>query len=1268
MKKTITFFKSLLLAVILLVVGNEHVYAQSTYNLVTSSSDLVAGAKYLVVGLNTATYYAIGPQATNNRTGISVTVSSNTISVTPASSTTDSKPFELTLGGTSGSWTLSDAVNSSILGPAKGSAKSNFLKANTSGTPTYTIAIGSVTPYAATITCVGTERNTDGTGRNIIRFNYNSGSPLFASYASGQTDVYLYKLATPISAPTTQASDINFPSVDQNVITASWTNGDGAKRVVKMNTSNSFTDPTDGTDPTANTVYGGSGEQVVYNGTGTSVAVTGLTASTTYYFRAYEYNGSGSTTKYLTTTGTNNPNSQLTNSATSPIVTIAGTINAFANTVMNTTSGEQSYTVLGANLTDNVVITPPAGFEISKTSGFGFVANPSTLTFTSAEVASAQNVYVRFAPTAVQAYSGNITHTSTGATQVDKAVSGTGVYAEPTDQPTGLTATVNSSSQITVTWIDASGVQVPAGYIVKAAIDPSSPTAPVDGTAEADATFVKNIAQGTPQAVFTGLNASTTYNFSIWPYTNSAAAINYKTDGTVATASATTSILLVTAATVTLRPSHIDLSSTTSESAVLMTLTNYSSNDAKYRLYSTSQYSCWDEATDAYISSSTYSDGPKVPGTPITSATFWIVFQRGNNNSATATYRDRLGAAYTSNYQTVALPSATSISSGFTLSGAFVGTQTYNNSVKHVVLAYNGATLVSASSTTLSTGAFAVVCPTGTTIDKIEIRAIDNTLIVSSTGSWSSNSSVGDLPIQTFTGTGEWTETARWNTGAVPGTTAQVVVDGDAIINSNVEVAGLTINAGKSLTVNAAKQLTISGAATNNGTIIIQSDENGTGTILGNVSGTATVNQYLPGYRTWYLSSPVASATPSGMDRIKYYDETIAKPSDNWVATTTMTKGKGYLVVPVSGNSILFTGTLNSGNVVVDLTRSVTNTDKPGFNLIGNPYPSYLDWTSVYANNNPLGSEIMPTSTMWYRTKVALETDPVTYEYKFWTVNGASGVGSPSTATKYIAPMQSFWVRAKNVGTSTLTFTNAMRKDAPAENKLLKAPAALNTGLQLLRLQVSNESANTDEAVIYFNTNASNGLDAYDSPKMSNENAAIPEIYTSVGNEQLVINGLNAIPLDQEIGLGFVAGNATSFSIKAKDVTNLPSDVKVILKDNVTKAETDLTDGTAVYSFSNIATSGDRFSIIFRTSGAITGIDQPTFSGLTAYSNANNQLTVLYDGAIDAQTVVSVYNAVGQRLVTQSLKGVSTVIDGEFAPGVYVVKVNNLSRKLTIKK
>ncbi len=199
-------------------------------------------------------------------------------------------------------------------------------------------------------------------------------------------------------------------------------------------------------------------------------------------------------------------------------------------------------------------------------------------------------------------------------------------------------------------------------------------------------------------------------------------------------------------AVVTLRPSHIDISSPTSESAVLMTLSNYTSDDAKYRLYNGSnQYNPWDEINDAYITSTAYSSGPNVPGTPSTSTIFWIVFQRGNNASTLASYRDRLNP-YTDNYQTVALPSATAITSSFTLSGTFTGSGGYNNTIKHVVLAYSGTTLISAASTTLTSGDFSVVCPDGTTIDKIEIRAVDNTLIIDKSGSWTTTTNVGSLP------------------------------------------------------------------------------------------------------------------------------------------------------------------------------------------------------------------------------------------------------------------------------------------------------------------------------------------------------------------------------------------------------------------------------------------------------------------------------------------------------------------------------------------
>jgi len=191
-------------------------------------------------------------------------------------------------------------------------------------------------------------------------------------------------------------------------------------------------------------------------------------------------------------------------------------------------------------------------------------------------------------------------------------------------------------------------------------------------------------------------------------------------------------------AIVTLRPTHIDLSSATTESAVLMTLSGYSSDDARYRLYNGSnQYNCWNEDNDTWISSTSYASGPRVPGTPITSTTFWIMFQRGNNNNTAASYRDRLSPYTGSNYQTVALPAATSIVTPYTLSGTYTG----SNSVKNVVLAFTGTTLVTAASTTIDSGDFSLSAPSGTTIDKIEIRQVDNTVLASLTGSWSATTS-----------------------------------------------------------------------------------------------------------------------------------------------------------------------------------------------------------------------------------------------------------------------------------------------------------------------------------------------------------------------------------------------------------------------------------------------------------------------------------------------------------------------------------------------
>jgi hypothetical protein len=108
---------------------------------------------------------------------------------------------------------------------------------------------------------------------------------------------------------------------------------------------------------------------------------------------------------------------------------------------------------------------------------------------------------------------------------------------EPSGHPTGLTAEANSYSQITVSWTDSDA----ARYLVKGSnVSAAAIVPPVDGVGQSDSLLVKNIEAGVGEAVFSGLMPNTTYFFKIFPYNGSGESANYKTDGTVPEASATT--------------------------------------------------------------------------------------------------------------------------------------------------------------------------------------------------------------------------------------------------------------------------------------------------------------------------------------------------------------------------------------------------------------------------------------------------------------------------------------------------------------------------------------------------------------------------------------------------------------------------------------------------------------------------------------------------------------------------------------------------------
>ena len=108
---------------------------------------------------------------------------------------------------------------------------------------------------------------------------------------------------------------------------------------------------------------------------------------------------------------------------------------------------------------------------------------------------------------------------------------------EPSNYPTNFTATVDGTD-VTLTWTDATGTQLPDKYLVLAST--GNITVPTDGTPVANGDLAMNVNYGAQTVTFSALQGGTAYHFAIFPYTNSGTNIDYKTDGSYPTANATT--------------------------------------------------------------------------------------------------------------------------------------------------------------------------------------------------------------------------------------------------------------------------------------------------------------------------------------------------------------------------------------------------------------------------------------------------------------------------------------------------------------------------------------------------------------------------------------------------------------------------------------------------------------------------------------------------------------------------------------------------------
>lgn len=332
------------------------------------------------------------------------------------------------------------------------------------GAQNWSMTIGGISVGSGSVPTTGASIGSTSVSNPVVGLTGTINVVLSLSGASGTgtfrlDDFTLVGNVTAISAgctpPTTQASAISFSSVTTNSMNINWTNGGGDGRVVIMNTSNTFTAPSNGSIPPANTVYSGSGQQVVFNGTGSGpISISGLSPGTEYWYRVYEF--CSPDRNYQTASGTNNPNNQTTtlppcvaptNQATT--LNLTGITASSINVSFTAASPAADKYLVVRSTASSLSASPVDGttYAISSSLGGGTVVSNGTATSFTSSGLSASTTYYYF----VFAY--NDVSCSGGPMYRSPALSGNATtIAGPCLSQSNFTATPSGWLQTDVTY------------------------------------------------------------------------------------------------------------------------------------------------------------------------------------------------------------------------------------------------------------------------------------------------------------------------------------------------------------------------------------------------------------------------------------------------------------------------------------------------------------------------------------------------------------------------------------------------------------------------------------------------------------------------------------------------------------------------------------------------------------------------------------------------------------------------------------------------
>lgn len=682
--------------------------------------------------------------------------------------------------------------------------------------------------------------------------------------------------------------------------------------------------------------------------------------------------------------------------------------------------------------------------------------------------------------------------------------------------------------------------------------------------------------------------------------------------------------------------------------------------------------------------------------------------------------------------------STTSATTGFT---AAAGT---NNGINYTSAALTQTTWfrrVVTSCSNSSTSAVVMVkvnpktIPTFTQVASIcngeTLAALPTTSINGITGTWSPALNNMATTLYTFTpttgqcaatvtmtitvgATTTWNGTS-WDNGA-PTAGIKAIIAENYSANEDITACSLIVNSGKILKIKPTKTLTVGLNLTNNGSIVFESDANGTGRFAAyngapiTGSGSATVQRYINGKRAFRFLAPSVNTTgtiaanwqqqthitgsttgANGFDITTTGNPSLfvyGAPGWSAIANTNVLKldaKTGYRLL-VRGDrtpSLITSATVPSMNTPITLTAtgslvtgdvtytSLTTTGSANYTLVANPYVSPINWATITK------SGIKNAYQVW---DPKLGTASQRGRYVSCTTAGATSIldGSGTTnVNQYIQTGQAFFIENVTAGVSGTISIKESDKVANyssmfrVSNPTVASTATGKLGVSLYEsLAYSLGDYPIDAAVAISNENFNTSFDEADVKKLlsSGEQVAFKRADISIGIEEV-----GTIQSTDELAIATINLIANKEYVWNVVLENNFTTENIYLLDTFTQQYHEVgNDGTTTVTF-NTNTGGnaiavDRFKVVFQKEVLST----PTFgTQIVLYPNpAKSGINSFYLQGITTTAKVSVYNLLGQELPVQTStyqNGLQVQNINGISTGVYIVNITSEGKTAQVK-